>query len=156
MREYLDRVIGLDYQQLLHRNADVQGLAFFLSAVQTGQIGLDDVAVDILSSNEFFASTGGSQSDWVDALYARLLGRAPDPNGASFWTNELGSNALDQQQVAHMFVFSSEHFASETVAWYEGLLNRVPTLSDVSQIVALLNAGANDEAALARLLQMSG
>jgi uncharacterized delta-60 repeat protein len=150
--EYLGREIGLDYQQLLHRAADAQGLAFYLSAIQTGQIDLDQVALDILVSPEFAGAAGGSNANWVDALYTRLLDRAPDAADVNFWLNKLNSGAVDPQQAAQMFLFSDEYRAAEAVTWYEGILSRMPTPQEVSNIVAELSAGTTEQTVLSNLL----
>jgi hypothetical protein len=55
-----------------------------------------------IASDEFFANSGGTNKDWIDALYQVLLGRQPDGMGA---TNEV---------IVTSFIGSDEFFADAT------------------------------------------
>lgn len=148
--EYLQRAIGLDYQQLLHRVPDAQGLGYFMSAVERGQMDLNEVVVNIATSNEFVTDAGTSNVAWIDSLYVHVLGRSPDPASSAYWANEF--QTLTAQQVATMFVYSQENVNREVVAWYESLLGRVPTTDEVAKAAAILVSGQGESAVLAEIV----
>lgn len=154
--EYLDRAIGLDYQRLLDRGPDAQGLAFFTSAVQSGQMDLNQVAVDLLNSPEFSRKAGHANAAWVNSLYAHLLGRSADSAGAAAWAAALDDGSLTRAQVARDFVYSDENLGAQAVAWYDALVGQAPTAQETAQLAADLAAGQSQEAVFSEILKTSG
>jgi uncharacterized protein (TIGR03118 family) len=53
-------------------------------------------------------SLGGTNQQFVDSLYANLLGRAPDPAGEAFWINQL-NQGVNRQFVIQGFLGSPEY-----------------------------------------------
>src|SRR6266852_6413927 len=61
---------------------------------------------------------------WLHALYADLLGRAPDAGGLAFWVAQLNSASLNS--VANGFLDSQEYCTGIVTGLYQQLLNRAP------------------------------
>jgi hypothetical protein len=67
-----------------------------------------EAVVRTLSSPEFYARQGGTQEDFVDALYRDILGRQADPMGKEYWAQNLEHGALTRAQVVRNFLCSAE------------------------------------------------
>lgn len=78
------------YQAAFDRTPDKVGLGFWINALDNG-IGLHEVAASFIGSGEFAHLYGADASDtqFVQALYANVLHRAPDASGYEFWTNTI-------------------------------------------------------------------
>ena len=76
------------YQAAFDRTPDKVGLGFWINALDQGQT-LHAVAEGFVGSAEFAGLYGTNASDtqFVQALYANVLHRAPDASGYAFWTN---------------------------------------------------------------------
>lgn len=88
------------YAEVLSRGADPSGLAFWIG--RTAALPRSVIALDFYQSLE-------SRRDRVEALFATLLGRAPDAGGWSYWAGVL-SNGRDLD-LATVLAASDEYFA---------------------------------------------
>ncbi len=77
----------------------------------------------ILSSDEYFADAGGSNSGYLTSLFRDLFGRGVDPNAASFYGGQLASG-MSRLAVEHELQFSSEALNDEVNALYVHYLRR--------------------------------
>ncbi len=79
------------YEGLLQRAPDVGGLASWIALNRTG-FSQSSVAVGFTNSAEFTSIYGvaPTTSAFLTALYANVLGRAPDAQGLSDWTAFVG------------------------------------------------------------------
>lgn len=138
--ERLDPLVTQYYQQYLHRAPDPLGLDFWvLDWATTG--GPEHTQVSMLGSQEFFDDAGDTNSGFITLLYQRVLGRAPDPNGFSYWTGLLDSGKLNRFQVAADFLASPEqHVLVVDFLFSEYFLNVSPT-PDPTPYIDELNAG---------------
>lgn len=106
------------YQNILGRQPDPSGLAFWTGLLTNGQGDAATVLAGIAESAENVSATqslisGGiwvanEQAAQVARLYDTTLGRAPDATGLAFWTGQLESGAKTLQQEAQSFVGSAE------------------------------------------------
>ena len=79
------------YQTVLDRAPDLGGLTAYVNASAAG-LSSASIAQDFVGSAEFAGKYGGlSNSALVNQLYENGLGRAADPAGLSFWTNQLNA-----------------------------------------------------------------
>lgn len=87
-QEYRDRAGSLStwvtwlYENLLHREPEDDGLAFWIRSVETGAMTEPEVARGFYQSVE-------SRRDRVARLYETILGRRPDRSGWAHWTELL-------------------------------------------------------------------
>jgi hypothetical protein len=84
------------YQAAFNRTPDKGGLGFWIDALDDGN-SLQSVAHGFVNSAEFASLYGANPSDaqYVDALYANVLHRAPDAAGYDFWMHALQVAARD-------------------------------------------------------------
>jgi hypothetical protein len=125
--ERLSPIINNYYEQYLGRQADQAGLNYWISVWQANG-GPEQVQAGIIGSPEYYATAGklypslSPDAAWVTALYNNLLGRAPDPQGLSYWVNYIQTNS--RQSVVLGFVTSSEYRLSLINGWFEEYLSR--------------------------------
>jgi hypothetical protein len=78
------------YQAAFNRTPDKVGLGYWIAALDDGN-SLQNVAHSFVNSAEFTSMVGANASDtqYVAALYANVLHRAPDATGYEFWLHAL-------------------------------------------------------------------
>jgi len=62
----------------------------------------------MISSSEFFQSSGGTNAAWLNTLYLRLLRRPPDPQGLDYWGGQLDEQLRSRSNVVLAFLDSDE------------------------------------------------
>ena len=81
------------------------------------------VAAEFYASTEYFNHLGGgTNSSWITDLYHKLLGRAPDAGGLTYWTGQV--TATSRASVAFRFYQSLESRKARVTALYQELLGR--------------------------------
>ena len=100
------------YEAAFHRIPDLQGIGFWLNAMDHG-LSLNEVAAQFQPSAEFQSAYGGSNPTTavlLDHLYHNVLNRAPDASGLDFWARLLTAPASspDHRSVAEVVVYFSE------------------------------------------------
>ena len=141
--EALANIVTPAFQKYLGRLPDAAGLQFWISQLHGGLTD-SQMTADIASSNEFFQLTGGTASNWINALYADLLGRPSDTSGLAFWLQQL-ANGTSRTQVALEIAASAESAALAIVNDYLTLLGRNPTTAEVASWVSQVLAGVTNE-----------
>jgi hypothetical protein len=84
------RTASAIYQQILGRTPDAAGLAWAAGLLDRGYRPIDLSSL-LGSSAEFWHSAGSTNAGFVQLIYQRVLGRAADPGGLSYWTSLLAS-----------------------------------------------------------------
>ncbi|WP_336490124.1 DUF4214 domain-containing protein [Methylobacterium nigriterrae] len=98
------------YQAALHRTPDTSGLSWHVNRLDHG-VSLHDTAANFIASPEFTQLYGASTSNqaFVTALYANVLGRAPDAVGNAYWLQHLAEGSFDRPTVLMGFSESPEN-----------------------------------------------
>jgi uncharacterized protein (TIGR03118 family) len=117
------RFVDLVYQNLLNRQADASGLAFWSNQLEQG-VTRTQVVAGIQSSTEFLTIE-------VQNVYAQFLHRAADPSGLSSWVSAL-QNGTTVRQLQANIAGSTEYFQNRgggtnngfLTALYQDALNR--------------------------------
>ena len=134
------------YQNILHRDADSAGLAYWQGALDAGATNRADVLANFSESAENEAETPPSaDAEQAARLYWAELGRAPDSVGLAFWTSQLSNGTATLSQDAGALAGSAEftsrygslndsQFVSQL---YENVLGRAP---DAAGLTAWLNS----------------
>lgn len=86
------------YQQILGRSPDPAGLAWAASLLDRGFRQVDLASI-FGESAEFWQSAGSNNTGFVQQIYQRVLGRAADPGGLSYWTSKLASGTPRKQLI---------------------------------------------------------
>jgi uncharacterized protein (TIGR03118 family) len=118
------RFVDQLYQNLLNRQADAMGLAFWMGQMDQGMTRTQ-VAAGIENSTEF-------RTDAVQNAYQQFLHRSADPAGLAFWVNSLQQGQTIEQMEAGI-VGSAEYLQSRgggttagfLTALYQDALGRV-------------------------------
>ena len=119
------------YQAYFGRDADVDGLKFWIDRVERGS--LNPVSSSFAASSEFKTKYGAlSNRDFVELVYDQVLGRQSDTGGINFWTAQLDSAARSRGQVMTGFSESSEfkrktRARTDVTTTYYALMRRSPT-----------------------------
>jgi len=98
----LESYIGLLYENLLHRDPEAGGLAYWTRMLRTGAATPTEVARGFYASRE-------SRLDRVARLYERFLGRRPDAAGQAHWADQL--LRTDDIVLAVELTLSDEYYA---------------------------------------------
>jgi len=82
------------YEAAFNRTPDQAGLAFWIKQLDDGR-SLLDMARGFAGSAEFSKVYGANPTaaQLVNGFYQNILGRAPEPAGANYWTGILQANA---------------------------------------------------------------
>lgn len=111
------------YRATLGRDAEGAGKQFWTEAIRSGRTPAE-VAAHFFASEEYYVRSGGTDRDWVRALYVALLGRQPDGAGVDHWVSVLQGSS--RGRVAADFYQSVESRRRRVRSLYDLLLGRAP------------------------------
>ena len=102
------------YKAAFARTPDLAGLGGWIAGMDTGGLGLEQVANSFIASAEFQSLYGANSSNgqFVTALYLNVMGRAPDAGGYGYWVDQLASSLQTRAQVLVTFSESAENKAA--------------------------------------------
>jgi uncharacterized protein with LGFP repeats len=89
--EYRNREINDAYQVAFGRDTDSKGLEHWRTKVARGEVQLEDIAVDLLVSAEFYNRSGGTTQGFVKNMYRTVMGREVDSAGLRTWSSVVES-----------------------------------------------------------------
>lgn len=166
--EYVTRL----YNTFLNRAPDAEGLAFWVSNLNSGLSRLE-IATGFLGSTEYSAicarygivqgqlSANASDpykrqamGEFVDRMYTIYLGRSADVGGRDYWVSLLYSGNLSGSEICRNFVCSTEFQSNEyddtdyVTALYKGCLGREPDGPGLSYWLSALTSGTSRTALL--------
>lgn len=142
--------VAQDYQKFLHRGATAAEMSYYLNAFAGGQTSAA-VRQSFLNSPEYRALHPGNTA-FVDALFRDDLGRNPDPQSETYFSNLLNQRASTATVVADIDD-SGEREGITVAVDYGAILGRPVTAQESVARVTKLNAGQDtDETLLAGVL----
>jgi len=113
LAEVMDRnpsaaMIDRLYLAFFQRPADDEGLEHWIEASGDGN-RMEDIAEWFAESEEFETRYGGTDfSEFLDRLYADVLGRAPDVEGKDYWTGLLDNGEVTRGTIVVYFTEGAE------------------------------------------------
>jgi len=128
------------------RLPDEPGLRYWLG-VAVAATPAAAIAHSFASGDEFQQRYGGlDDAAFVDALYRSIFGRAPDPAGHAYWTDQLTSGRMERGLVLLGLTSSPEYVwttyaASIVTMAYVGMLRRSPDAGGFDYWVWTLHTG---------------
>ncbi|WP_292040150.1 putative Ig domain-containing protein [Massilia sp. UBA6681] len=133
------------YRDMLFREAEPEGLAFWMKLIDNGVLDRAQVANAFLHSSEFEDMTGT-----VARLYFGALKRLPDDAGLSTWLDAM-KGGMDSADVAAGFAASTEFNsvygsldnASYVSQLYQDILHRAATEAELGNWTAKMGGGAS-------------
>jgi hypothetical protein len=159
-QEYRRKSVNSFYEDLLGRDASNLELSTAISAMAAGSRD-ETVLAGVVASDEYFTAQGGTNVDFIQAIYQDLLGRAADAAGRQFWTDRL-SQGVTRAQVVLGFATSTEFRTlllddmsdrfSSLEGWYQDFLNRPADASGRGYFTNQLANGATWAQVQAQLL----
>ncbi len=147
--EYLTGQVQATYLVHLGREADPQGLAFWVGYIHRGAT-FEDLEISFLGTPEYYRGSGNTDDTFLTALYADVFGRDIDPGGRTYWVGRLAHGA-PAWLVAASVVRSHEAMSNRVTDDYRLLLGRDPDPGGRDSWTALLQHGTRDETLLAQL-----
>jgi hypothetical protein len=127
------------------RNPEYDGYLYWLGATQSGAWSMLDVAEFFSTSPEFVARYGNlDNAEFVTRVYLNVLGRAPDPQGFSFWTRQLDAGFSRGWMMLNFTEAPSQEFQSTTriavavTEVFAEMLYRAPTVSEYNDYTFLM------------------
>ncbi|HEV3082869.1 MAG TPA: beta-propeller domain-containing protein [Gemmataceae bacterium] len=148
--EYQTMQVQNMYTALLGRQADAGGLNGFVGYLQQGH-SLQQAQDVMLASTEYFQHAGGSNLDFLKALYHDVLGRSLDATGLAGFGLALASGA-PRADVAALVINSVEAQHDMVMAFYQQSLHRTGDVTGVAGFTSLLNKGATESQVLAMIM----
>ncbi|HEX7133670.1 MAG TPA: DUF4214 domain-containing protein [Iamia sp.] len=127
--EWLAVTVTDIYQRALERDPEPSGLAYWVGELRDGAL-VNRIGALIFGSAEFYGLAGGTDEGFVEALYDRILDRAPDSTGLAYWVGEV--DARGRGGVASEFYASYESRAMRVDGLYQRLLGRDPSPADLT------------------------
>jgi len=106
--EAVEQAIGGQYQAVLDRAADADGLAYWSQQVMSGALTLEQALASIANSTEAVATVERAITD----AYQSSLDRAPEASGLSYWVSEVMSGSLSLEEALGAIANSTEAAAS--------------------------------------------
>lgn len=99
------------YQQVLGRQADVDGFQYWASIFDNGDT-IGAIATSFVRSSEYFNNTSNvwdamSNEQKIETFYQLMLGRASDAAGKAYWMDAI-NNGMSIEDIAGSFVVSAE------------------------------------------------
>lgn len=125
--EYATAVVDRLYQTILRRAPDGAGRRFWAERVRA-DLTPQDLAVQLLASDEFYARAGGDPSGFVRQLYRTVLERDPSERETTDRSAQLAAGT-SRQRVASDVYASAESRGVRVDDLYERFLGRGPDQS---------------------------
>jgi hypothetical protein len=147
--EYDIRQVNALYQALLGRTPTGDTADYWADRVKNGG-SWEQLRETILASAEYYALAGGTDSGLVAAVYRDVLGRTPSTSSISYWTSKLAAG-LSRSQFAAAVVTSQEGYTRLAAGWYQQLLRRPATSTELANNVAALQRGTTDQRLIANV-----
>lgn len=135
------------YQAYFLRIPDTEGLSYWITQKLNG-VSLNDISNAFAGSQEFTDRYGSlDNAGFATLVYTNVLGRQPDNDGLTFWTNSLNGGA-SRGSVMTGFSESEEYQTNSlnqirVIAFYYGLLRRAPEQEGFDFWVGVLNNGGS-------------
>ncbi|MBR6381511.1 MAG: DUF4214 domain-containing protein [Lachnospiraceae bacterium] len=103
-------VAGL-YEQILGREGDADGIAYWKQMITYHQVSAADAAMTGFFFSDEYLKKGKNDADFITDCYHALLGREVDAEGLAYWEGMLSSGQIDRAAVINGFGASPEFTA---------------------------------------------
>lgn len=144
------------YQAFYKRLPDTGGFNYWMDAARNGGWGLHRIAEQFTRAPEFRTMYGTlTNPEYVDLVYRNVLGRNAEPAGKQWWVEQLDAG-MTRGRAMIGFSESPEYKKAQStrmhvVSCYGVMLNRVPTASELSTWVGLLDGGGTNSGMIGML-----
>jgi hypothetical protein len=119
--EYLSNLVKGYYWKYLQHAGDTAGISYWVNRLQT-DLTVEQVQEAFVNSTGYHAYSS-TNTDFVQAVYLDVLGRAGSPSEVAWWTNTyLASHTRSDLVTA--FFSSTEYFTNLVKGYYQQYLHR--------------------------------
>ncbi len=133
------------YQQYLRRGAEVDGAAYWAARYDAATLPAQ-LRRHLLASAEYRTRAGGTEADFVEAVYADVLRRPAEPAGRDYWVGRIATSA-DRAILIGTFLRTDEARGALVDDHHRTFLRRPATTAERARGGAAL-AGRTTELAL--------
>ena len=123
--EYATAVTRRTYQRYLERDAEPGGLAHWSAALRDDRLKPEDLAVELLASDELYRKAGSTPEGFTQVLYRRCLRREATSADVRSRAEQLAAGRT-RKQIAEDVYRSAESRRTRVVDLYLLLLDREP------------------------------
>ena len=141
--EFQGRRVEDLYQQYLDRVADPAGESAFVSFLQSGGT-VQQVAVTLVNSDEYFQANGGTNAGFVDAFFHNALNRSVDSSALAFFQHALAMGA-SRADVALSIFHSQEFHEAQVHGIFQQYLHKSADSTGLHFFAGALALGARPE-----------
>jgi len=147
----LQNQVSAVYQSVLGREAEAEGLDYWLNKITSGTLTLEQAMESIASSAEAIGMINGEIAD----AYEQSLGRSPDTAGLEFWSDAVMSGTLTLEQALESIANSAEAAAYQTT---QAMADALRTREQMDRRILTLqgNTEASREIEIQQLRAMQG
>ena len=153
-RSAVGPIVGQKFRDLLARDADPSGLAFWSGRIADGRLSYENLVVTLTISNEAWTKAGATPAGYADWVYEHVLGRAADPSGEAYWTDRLASGT-SRDRFVRSFLRSPERARAVVRAAYLTNLQRKADAGGLASWVAKYTSAKAGELDIAVALAAS-
>lgn len=139
------------YLKYLRRTPNLEGLSFWTGLLSSGKT-TEEIVAAILSSQEYFTLSGGTNEAYVKALFSDVLNRRPSDVEADCWISLLNSHSATRLAIAFDFLTSEEYRIALVDAWYWKYLRRQTDPQTIRFAIDQLKSGMTQESVQAAIL----
>jgi hypothetical protein len=157
--EYRTRVITQAYATYLQRQAGSGDVQAWISVVGNaaatpgGVSGDEQLLIGVLSSVEYFQTSGNTITTWASSLYTKLLGRNPSQAElTNLIVVVLNGFMAPRQATAAAIATSAEAESNAVAGYYTQFLGRTASPSEISPWVNLILSGTSREQVIANIV----
>jgi hypothetical protein len=147
--EYLNSQVNAMYELYLRRPADPGGEQAWTDFLVAGGT-LEEVAVGLTSSQEYYVLQGGTNQGFITGLYNQVLKRNGSVGEIAGWETALDAG-VPRVNVSAAFLTSQEYRTNLVQADYMTFLLRPADEGGLTAWVDALNAGATGQEVLAQI-----
>jgi hypothetical protein len=149
--EYRQKVVTGFYQTYLGRSPTPTELTDGVNTLANGGTN-EQVQASILGTDEYFNKVGGTNQNWINAVYQALLGRAPTSSESNTANTELTNGTMTREQIAAGILATDEYRTDLINSDYSTYLGRAGDPTGVANALAAMKSGVTDEQILAMVL----
>jgi FtsP/CotA-like multicopper oxidase with cupredoxin domain len=152
MHEYNTRLVTEQYQSILGRAPDPGGLGMWTAALDGG-LRFRMFQSFLYGSSEYRTNrvVNTTNQAYVETLYQRILGRASDPAGSTYWTGQITTGVLSRANVAYAFLSGPERLSSYINAQYQAILLRPADPGGLAYWTSAMVTGMTEQNLMASL-----
>ena len=100
------------YKTILDRDADVEGVNFWIGHILNEKASVESVADHFLSSEEFIGKNTTNE-EYVKILYRAFMGRESDESGLGHWVSYINKGGTIEGKPARCWVFEEFAYSEE-------------------------------------------